>query len=64
MGSGLGLAIAKEMVELHHGLITLERTPEGGGAVFRVALPVAPASKTLEVPGGSLIDAPDAAVVG
>jgi signal transduction histidine kinase len=64
MGSGLGLAIAKEMVELHHGLITLERTPEGGGAVFRVALPVAPASKTLEVPAGSLIDARDAAVVG
>jgi two-component system sensor histidine kinase ResE len=64
MGSGLGLAIAKEMVELHHGLITLERTPEGGGAVFRVALPVAPASKALEVPAGSLIGARDAAVAG
>jgi len=40
VGAGLGLAIAKETVELHGGLITLEDTPPGWGARFRVALPL------------------------
>jgi signal transduction histidine kinase len=40
-GSGLGLAIAKAMVELHRGRIWVEATP-GGGATFRIALPIAP----------------------
>lgn len=44
LGSGLGLAIAKEMVELHGGLISLEEPEAGSGARFRVALPLAPAS--------------------
>jgi PAS domain S-box-containing protein len=38
-GTGLGLSIAKEFVELHHGEITVSDAP-GGGALFRVELPL------------------------
>jgi two-component system sensor histidine kinase KdpD len=38
-GVGLGLAICKGIVELHHGTITAENR-EGGGALFRITLPV------------------------
>jgi len=37
-GMGLGLAIAKEMVELHHGSITV-RSQEGKGTAFMVQIP-------------------------
>jgi signal transduction histidine kinase len=57
VGSGLGLAIAKEMVELHGGLITLEESRPDRGACFVVALPLVPASPALEVPAASLIGA-------
>jgi signal transduction histidine kinase len=56
VGSGLGLAIAKEMVELHCGIIALEDTLPGWGARFRVCLPVAPFREGLELPTECLMD--------
>jgi signal transduction histidine kinase len=38
-GSGIGLAIVKQLVELHHGKITIESIP-GEGTTFRVSLPL------------------------
>ncbi len=39
-GTGLGLALAKEAVEVHHGMITVE-SQVGYGSRFTVALPLA-----------------------
>ena len=41
-GTGLGLAIAKGLVEAHAGSVALEESSDGGGAVFRFTLPLAP----------------------
>jgi len=42
-GTGLGLAIVASIVDALHGEVTVEDTP-GGGATFRVLLPLAPES--------------------
>jgi PAS domain S-box-containing protein len=41
-GLGLGLAIARQIVEMHGGVITAESAGPGLGATFRVTLPVLP----------------------
>ncbi|MDQ4084385.1 MAG: HAMP domain-containing histidine kinase [Actinomycetota bacterium] len=48
-GSGLGLAIVRQAAERHGGKIDAGRTPEGG-AIFRFALPRAPAAATPHQP--------------
>ncbi|MER7458592.1 HAMP domain-containing sensor histidine kinase [Micromonospora sp. NPDC126480] len=40
-GTGLGLAIVAALVAAHHGTVEVAETP-GGGATFRVRLPLAP----------------------
>jgi signal transduction histidine kinase len=55
VGSGLGLAIVREMVALHGGLVTLEASPPGCGARFRVSLPRVTEGASLEVPALSMV---------
>lgn len=45
-GSGLGLYMARSIVEVHGGIVNLVK-PAGGGAEFRIWLPVAGAGKAL-----------------
>ncbi|UQA55586.1 sensor histidine kinase [Polyangium aurulentum] len=47
-GTGLGLAICRGIVQAHGGTITAEQRP-GGGAIFRIALPLGEAPPS--VPG-------------
>lgn len=44
-GSGLGLSIVKAIVENHHGAISVHETP-GGGATFRIDLPISDNGET------------------
>ncbi|MEV4198793.1 HAMP domain-containing histidine kinase [Micromonospora globbae] len=44
-GTGLGLAIVAALVSAHHGTVEVAETP-GGGATFRVRLPLVPEAET------------------
>ncbi|MBC7858358.1 MAG: hypothetical protein H7Z39_06180, partial [Burkholderiaceae bacterium] len=51
-GSGLGLYMARALVDAHGGALTVFHR-EGGGAAFRIWLPLpAPAGKSLAHNGG------------
>ena len=54
-GTGLGLAIVSALVTAHGGTVTVEPTP-GGGATFRIVLPLAPEVVGHDVPPA---DGPD-----
>jgi signal transduction histidine kinase len=56
-GTGLGLAIVAALVAAHGGNVWVEPTP-GGGATFRIALPLAPEALG-PGPGGESPAAPD-----
>ena len=43
-GLGLGLTIVKRLVDLHGGTIQATNVEEGHGAIFRLSLPLAPAT--------------------
>jgi signal transduction histidine kinase len=53
-GTGLGLPTSRRFIEAHGGRIEAERSPELGGALFRVRLPLdaadAPAAHLTEAP--------------
>ena len=38
-GTGIGLAVCDEIVEMHHGILTLENA-QGGGTLVTISLPV------------------------
>jgi len=59
-GTGLGLAIVSALVTAHGGTVTAEPTP-GGGATFRIVLPLAPEVVDHDIPSE---DAPPAESTG
>jgi len=40
VGTGLGLAVSRSLARDHGGELMLEESPEGGGACFRLSLPI------------------------
>jgi len=57
-GGGLGLPIAKRSAELHGGSLTLS-SPESGGTVARLTLPLRPASPSASTRTSRFDSAPD-----
>jgi two-component system OmpR family sensor kinase len=47
-GTGLGLAIVAALVTAHDGVVWVESPPGYGGAIFRIALPLAPEARYTE----------------
>jgi CheY-like chemotaxis protein len=47
-GLGLGLSIVRHLVELHGGTVEAANSPDGGGAIFTVRLPVMAVSRSME----------------
>ena len=41
-GLGLGLSIAKQLIELHHGTISVQSAGRGQGTTFTLSLPIGP----------------------
>ncbi|MBA3394369.1 MAG: SpoIIE family protein phosphatase [Deltaproteobacteria bacterium] len=49
-GTGLGLALAKQLVELHGGMIAVHNQPVGTGSIFVVRLPIVVSGATATAP--------------
>ena len=49
VGTGVGLSFSQGLVEAHGGRLELAETP-GGGATFRVVLPISPAAEPIVAP--------------
>ncbi len=52
VGTGIGLSISRSIIEAHGGELALSDRP-GGGAVFEVRIPVAPAGEDAVGPNGT-----------
>jgi signal transduction histidine kinase len=50
-GAGIGLAVVKQLVEAHHGRVTVQSTP-GEGSTFRFALPAVAREAQTGAPAG------------
>jgi two-component system OmpR family sensor kinase len=57
-GTGLGLAIVAALVAAHGGTVWVE-SPPGGGATFRIAIPLAPEARHIEPDPDDGADGPD-----